>query len=131
MLQVHHQNARNIFPIGVRVYVSDVERSHSWYAQVLGLHMKLAPDHRSSQHVISYGEDQEVTVFYLVGGLRSEGHHSTVSLSFQVPDLEGTIASLKSAGVQMAREIGIEPGTALRSATILDPDGHGIVIFEC
>jgi predicted enzyme related to lactoylglutathione lyase len=131
MLQVHHENARNIFPCGVRVYVSDVKRSHQWYAQVLGLKMDMAPDGQSSLHAVRYEESHSVPAFWLVPGLGAEGRHSTVSLTFQVTDLEGTVASLKSAGVTVVRDVSREPGSALRSATIVDPDNHGIVIYEC
>ena len=131
MLQIHHDNARNIFPSGVRVYVSDLERSHQWYSQVLGLKMEMAPDGESSLHTIRYEEGQSAPVFWLVAGLDSKGRHSTVSLTFQTTDLEGTVEALKAAGVTVVRDVSLEPGSALRSATILDPDEHGIVIYEC
>jgi len=131
MLQIHHENARNIFYSGVRVYVSDLKRSHRWYTQVLGLKMTMASDEQSSLHAMRYSEDQEVPIFWLVAGLAAGGQHSKVSLTFQVADLKRTIAELKSAGVSVVREAAIEPGSALCSATILDPDGHGILIYQC
>ena len=130
MLQVHHENARNIYYSGIRVYVSDLERAHRWYTRVLGLKMTMAPDEQSSLHVIEYLQGQEIPIFWLVSGLAGDGHHSEVSLTFQVADLERTIKELQSAGVTVVREPSIEPGSAMRSATILDPDGHGILIYQ-
>ena len=130
MLQVHHQNARNIYYTGVRVYVSDVGHSHRWYSQILGLKMEMAPDEQSSLHVVKYEEDHEVPIFWLVQGLGTMGQHTTVSLTFQAGDLETTVAELKTAGVTVVREPSLEPGSAMRSATILDPDGHGILIYQ-
>lgn len=130
MLQLHHANARNIFYCGVRVYVSDVARAHQWYNNVLGLKMTMAPDGQSSRHAVEYVEGNEVTIFWLVPGLDGDGHHGKVSLTFQVSDLARTIAELKSMDVTVVREPSLEPGSAMHSATILDPDGHGILIYQ-
>jgi len=130
MLQVHHANHRNIYYSGIRVYVTDLERSHRWYSSVLGLKMILADDEQSSLHVVEYLQGQEVPIFWLVPGLAGDGHHGTVSLTFQVADLEQTIKELEVAEVRIVREPSIEPGSGMRSATILDPDGHGILIYQ-
>ena len=130
MLQIHHENARNIYYCGIRVYVSDLERAHRWYTRVLGLKMTMDPDGQSSLHVVEYLHGQEIPVFWLVPGLGGEGHHGKVSLTFQVADLDQTSKDLQSAGVTVVREPSIEPGSAMRSATILDPDGHGILIYQ-
>jgi predicted enzyme related to lactoylglutathione lyase len=130
MLQIHHQNARNIYCFGVRVYVTDLERAYRWYSQVLGLKLTMAPDRQSARHAVQYEEGVDVPIFWLVPGLAASGHHTEVSLTFQVSNLEQTIAELKSAGVTVAREPSIELGSAMRSATILDPDGHGLVIYQ-
>lgn len=130
MLQLHHANARNIFYCGIRVYVSDVARAHQWYNNVLGLKMTMAPDEQCSSHVVEYVEGHEMTIFWLVPGLVGDGHHGTVSLTFQVTDLDQTVAELKAMDVTVIREPSIEPGSAMRSATILDPDGHGILIYQ-
>jgi predicted enzyme related to lactoylglutathione lyase len=88
------------------------------------------PDQRSSLHAVEYLHRQEIPIFWLVPGLSSGGHHGKVSLTFQVADLDQTTKDLQSAGVTVVREPSIEPGSAMRSATILDPDGHGILIYQ-
>jgi hypothetical protein len=90
----------------------------------------MATDRQSARHVVQYEEGEEVPIFWLVPGLAGPGRHTEVSLTFQVSNLEQTIAELKSAGVTVAREPSIESGSAMHSATILDPDGHGILIYQ-
>ena len=131
MIQIHHANTRNIISTGVRVHVSDLERSHCWYRDVLGLHMEMSPERSSSVYAERYSEDTSIPFFWLIPGLEGRGHTRSICLSFQVDDLPRTIQELKLAKVEVVSGPILEPGSAIQSATILDPDGHAIQIFAC
>ena len=128
MLDIHHRNSRNIFPQGVRVYVSDLSRSHEWYRDVLGLHMEMLEDAGCSVYYSELGDGSRIPVFWLVPGLLGPGRHSTVSLAFYVGDITGTLEQLRALKVTVVSEPHIQAGVAVPTATILDPDGHGIVL---
>jgi len=128
MPDIHHRNSQNIVPQGVRVYVSDLQRSHDWYRDVLGLHMEMAEDDSSSIYWIELADGTRFPVLWLVPGLTGEGRPATVSLAFYVGDLEGTLERLRSLRVTIEQEAGLYSGMAVRSATVLDPDGHGLIL---
>ena len=130
MVSIHHDNAVNIVSAGVCVYVSDVQRAHNWYREVLGLRMEMSPDGQSSRYAEPYSSEDRLTVFRLLQGGMDESRQGNVRLAFSVADLQATVAALRSHGVRVARERDFDPGCSLRSVTVLDPDGNGIVLYE-
>ena len=115
---------------GVNVYCSNVERSHEWYKNVLGLDMNYLPAHNISECAERIDPERTLVFFYLCPGLKEWGKSNAVSLCFHAPDLKTKTDALKAAGVKFARELSWEEGSDHPSVTILDPDGHGIVIYQ-
>lgn len=130
MITIHHANARNIVSAGVVVPVSDLQRSHRWYADVLGLKMELDASGTSSCYAEEYEPGGSVTVLRLVAGISVGSAGRGVCMTFQVDRLEETVDSLKRAGAIIARAVSVQPGDALPSAAILDPDGHTIILYS-
>jgi predicted enzyme related to lactoylglutathione lyase len=130
MVSIHHDNPVNIISAGVNVYVSDVHRSHRWYSEVLGLKMEMSPGEQCSRYSEPLSEDQRLTVFRLLQGSVNQSLLGNVQLAFSAASLEATVAAMRAAGVGVARERSYEPGCALPSVTVLDPDGNAIVLYE-
>ncbi|GAB4314136.1 MAG: hypothetical protein Kow0074_00980 [Candidatus Zixiibacteriota bacterium] len=128
MRDVHHRNTRNIFALGLRIGVSDIERSHRWYKDVLGFHMEMADDGLSSVHQIELVDGSVIPVFWLVPAKDHAIGTGGISLVCHVGQLGPIIDDLRAAGVTIASEPVLRPGTAVPSAVILDPDGHQIVL---
>lgn len=130
MRDLHHENRRPICWAATNVYVKDVRKAHQWYSEVLGLKMRLDPEGRYAEYSESWGDDERVTIFYLLPGLEGEGRHTTVSIALRSSNLPELIAALKDIDVPFVRKLSREGESALESVTIVDPDGHGIVIYE-
>lgn len=130
MRELHHENRRSISWAATNVYVRDVRKAHQWYSEVLGLKMHLDPEGRFAEYSESWGHDERVTIFYLLPGLEGEGRHTTVSITLRAPKLAELVASLETLEVKIERGLSREGESALASVTIVDPDGHGIVIYE-
>lgn len=130
MISMHHGNSRAIVSAGVNVYVTDIERSHAWYSEVLGLAMEMSPDRQSSSYFEPLAESDRKVVFRLIPRFANHDPQSRVALTFHVGNLEGTVASLRSLGVPIGRERSCEAGCVLASVTVLDTDGNEIVLYE-
>lgn len=129
MRDIHHRNTRNIFAMGLRISVSDLERSHRWYRDVLGFHMEMSDDGLSSVHQIEQVDGSVIPVFWLVPAGDGPVVSGGVSLACHVGQMGPIIDALRDAGVTIASEPVLRPGTAIPSAVIADPDGHKIVLF--
>jgi predicted enzyme related to lactoylglutathione lyase len=93
--------------------------------------MELSPDELCSQYSESHSADeQSMTVFRLLPRPVGAGAPGNVQLAFSVPNLDQTIEALRATGAACARERSIEPGCAVPSVCILDPDGNGIVLYQ-
>lgn len=130
MLSVHHDNAVSIVSAGVNVYVSDVQRAHDGYQDVLGLRMEMSSERTSSRYAEPHAEGQRLTIFRLLPGTATRTGPGNVQLAFSVADLKATSASLRAYGARLVREASFEAGCVLPSVTVLDPDGNGVVIYE-
>jgi catechol 2,3-dioxygenase-like lactoylglutathione lyase family enzyme len=130
VLSIHHDNAVNIVSAGVNVYVSDLQRAHDWFQDVLGLRMEMSPEGTSSRYAEPHATEQRLTIFRLLPGTAAASHPGKVQLAFSVADLKATTASLRAFGARLVRDSSIEAGCALPSVTVLDPDGNGVVIYE-
>lgn len=130
MRELHHENRRPICWTATNVYVRDVQKACQWYSEVLGLKMRLDPESRFAEYSESWGHDERVPIFYLLPGLEGEGRHTTVSIALRTPKLAELVVSLEALEVTIERGLSQERESALASVTIVDPDGHGIVIYE-
>jgi catechol 2,3-dioxygenase len=115
----------------VNVYVRDIERSHSWYADLLGLHtydyrpgaaafMSANPDESHEIALMQIGPDAP---------LQAKGQVGLNHMAWRVEtldDLKEFYARLKAKGVPIARvaDHGISLGIYFR-----DPDGNGIEVY--
>ncbi len=129
MRDIHHRNTRNIVPLGIRIAVSDLEKSHRWYKETLGLHMEMADDGQSSAHEIELPDGTKEPVFWLVPETIPGTPDPATSLVCHVGVLGKIVSDLREAGVMIESEPTLRPGTAVPSAVIRDPDGHRIVLI--
>ena len=105
----------------VYLYVSDMQRSLSFYRDLLGIplegdeHWQEAPlgSMRFALHLAHEG----------VGDLSS----GTVHIDFEVADLEAATERLRAAGVDVAEMMRDDWGAA---AEVSDPDGYRLYLFE-
>jgi len=110
----------------VCIYVSDFERSLSFYRDGLGL-------------AVTYQEDgfaqfntEGAILTIEKGGEKSENpkdlKRNGILVQFEVEDLERTVGVLKSKNVKFTQEItDMEFGQV---AMIIDPDGHQLQLLE-
>lgn len=102
----------------------DLERSHTFYRDVLGL--SIAREFGAGEHhglVFHLGNS-----FLEVSG-QGEGGGAGMQLWLQVRDAAATIATLEAAGVPVVREVRQEPW-GLIEGWIEDPDGVRIVVVQ-
>ena len=115
----------------VNVYVRDVERSHAWYADLLGLQTH---DHRPGRAAfLSADENQSHELALIQVGanapLQEKGQVGLNHMAWRVgslDDLKEFYARLKDKGVPIASVVdhGISLGIYFR-----DPDGNGIEVY--
>lgn len=105
----------------VFVWVTDLDRSVDWYAQ---LGIEAGPRYGDWQTMTVDGE----TRFALHHGERSEGPSTSVP-SFRVGDLDAEIERLSSLGIEPTDAEITDTGVA-RFTTFTDPDGNAIQLLE-
>ncbi len=117
---------------GVRYQVKDVERSISFYTQVLGFHLDL-------QVLPAFGQVSIGNLKLILSGPGASGSRSMPGgqqqepggwnrIVLQVEDLPARIAELKTRGVRFRNEMETGPGG--RQVQVEDPDGNPIELFE-
>src|SRR5215813_8042253 len=104
------------------IMVSDMDRSVSFYRDVLGLKLKFqSPDWTEF--------DVDSTTLALHGGAKPqsaptrEQFAGTASIGFNVEDLERTCEEMKRKGARMVLPPTEREGEGIRLAVFLDPDG--------
>ena len=115
----------------VNVYVRDVERSHKWYADLLGLHTY---DYRpGAAAFMSADRDESHEIALMQVGpdapLQAAGQVGLNHMAWRVEsidDLKEFYQRLKEKGVPISRIVdhGISLGIYFR-----DPDGNGIEVY--
>ncbi len=115
----------------VNVYVRDVERSHAWYSDLLGLHTN---DHRPGRAAfLTADEDQSHELALIQVGaeapLQERGQVGLNHMAWRVEsldDLKEFYGRLKDKGVPIGSVVdhGISLGIYFR-----DPDGNGIEVY--
>jgi catechol 2,3-dioxygenase-like lactoylglutathione lyase family enzyme len=105
----------------VFVWVTDLERSIAWYAEI---GITAGPGHGDWQTMETAGPTQ----FALHRGIRQPGP-STGGIAFGVDDLDSEIARLTDLGIEPVDESVTDTGVS-RFITFRDPDGNDIQLLE-
>lgn len=110
----------------VCVYVSDFDRSLAFYRDGLGLEVTYQED-----GFAQFNTDGAILTIEK-GGEKSDhpkDHKKNgVLIQFEVEDLEKTVGTLKSKNVKFTQDVtDVEFGQV---ATIVDPDGHQLLLLE-
>jgi len=106
----------------VTLMVKDVERSVKFYTEVLGLRQTV----RFGNEWVEVEAPGTVIALHPNRKGRISPPPQTISIGFQVKDLDGTAAKLEKKGVTMTR---VDEGF-LRRADFTDPDGHLLYLME-
>lgn len=110
----------------VTLMVRDLDRSQSFYTEVLGFRLL----YRAGAHFCM------VEGPGLKLGLHPKGPNPTageapggISIGLKVPDLAGAVAALQAGGVEFPDGVVDDDGAILR-ADFADPDGTPLYLFE-
>jgi glyoxylase I family protein len=117
---------------GVRYQVKDVQRSISFYAQMLGFNL----DH---QNLPAFGQVSLSNLKLILSGPGASGSRPMPDgrqqepggwnrIVLQVEDLPARISDLKEKGVGFRNEMEVGPGG--KQIQVEDPDGNPIELFE-
>ena len=116
--------------------VGDLERSISFYTEVLG--MKLLrkidnPDYQYSLAFVGYGAEEDEAVLELTynWGVGSYDHGGAFGhVALEVDDVYQACADIKARGGVISREAGPVKGGATEIAFVRDPDGYAIELIN-
>lgn len=117
---------------GVRYQVKDVQRSISFYTEILGFNLDL-------QNLPAFGQVSIGNLKLILSGPRASGSRPMPDgrqqepggwnrVVLQVNELPARISELKSRGVRFRNEMEVGPGG--RQIQVEDPDGNPIELFE-
>jgi catechol 2,3-dioxygenase-like lactoylglutathione lyase family enzyme len=116
-----------IHGVGITVLVTDLDRSVSFYRDLLGF---FVIDSGAGSAVLASGDTR--LVLRTVDGLSSEAGR-LIYLNLEVGDVEAIYEELRYKGVEFVhapRAVNRGERLELWSATFLDPDGHNIAITQ-
>ena len=119
-------------PWGVRYQVKDVERSISFYTDILGFHVDL-------QNLPAFGQVSIGDLKLILSGPGASGSRPMPDgrqqepggwnrMILQVNDLPARIGELKNQGVLFRNEMEVGPGG--KQIQLEDPDGNPVELFE-
>ena len=108
------------------VPVSDQDVAKAFYVDVLGLELVRDDPMGPEMRWVQVRPRGAATSLALVTWFDSMPPGSLRGLVLEVPDLEGTLAELASAGLEV--DGSIEEAPWGRFVTIEDPDGNGIIL---
>lgn len=106
----------------VTLMVKDVERSVKFYRDDLGLRQTV----RYGNEWVELEAPGTVITLHPNRKPKSSSPPKTMSIGFQVKDLDGTVAKLKKRGMTFK----IQDEGFLRRADFSDPDGHRLYLME-
>jgi catechol 2,3-dioxygenase-like lactoylglutathione lyase family enzyme len=120
--------------------VKDVKASARWYADLLGLDYlsrSMPSDHDDVYDRILDGERLVLQLHSwddedhpnLVGADRTRPGHG-VLVWFEVDDFRAAVARAKKLGVEVVREIHVNPGPRHHELWLRDPDGYTVVVCD-
>lgn len=109
----------------VSLNVSDTERALGFYRDTLGLQMLPRPSFPFPGAWLDSGDGRQVHLIEAAEIPPDAGQH----VAFRVVDLDVAIDRLRADGHQVG-EARTVPGTAIRQAFALDPDGNRIELTQ-
>jgi catechol 2,3-dioxygenase-like lactoylglutathione lyase family enzyme len=124
------------------VSVADLERSHAFYADVLGF-TTVEDQFEFAEHdlrgmVLVNDTGTRVELFCRKGSVPTGPHHQLDStrtqgwfqFAMRVPDIEGTFAAVVAGGAQPSLAPTTAPDGVSKVAFVLDPDGNLIEFLQ-
>lgn len=108
----------------VELAVSDFARSVAWYRDALGLAVALLDEPKRFAILRSAGGGR-----LAVKGGSGSPNPDAVRLHFFQPDLDAALARLAGLGIAPDAPPAVSH-EGYRSATVRDPDGHRVYLFE-
>ncbi|WP_432696538.1 lactoylglutathione lyase [Marinobacterium sp. YM272] len=116
--------------------VSDLEKSLSFYTDVLGMKLlrrKDYPEGKFTLAFVGYGEESEQTVLELTHNWDTSGYdlgNGYGHVAIEVEDVYAACDSIKAKGGEVVREAGpMKHGTSIL-AFVKDPDGYMIELLS-
>lgn len=116
-----------IHRLGVALQVADLERSLTFYRDLLGFHLV----DRSEESVVLASGEHRLVLRALVG--MAPVQRRVVYLNLDVADLDEVYTQLRAAGVRFTsppRLVSRGARSEQRAAVFKDPDGHGLALTE-
>lgn len=109
------------------IHVADMQRSHAFYGDLLGLPLSRKMDHGKTQ-IAFYGEEGQ-TQFEIIcaEGEAVENPGKGITVGFMVRDLDAWVERIRAAGHAVSDPV--SPGNA-RFCFATDPDGYRIQLVE-
>ena len=124
------------------VSVADLERSHAFYADVLGFTTVEDefefPEHDLRGMVLVNGNGTRIELFCRQGSEPTGPHHQLDStrkqgwfqLALRVPDIEATFAAVVAAGAEPSLAPTTAPDGLSQVAFVRDPDGNLVEFLQ-
>jgi lactoylglutathione lyase len=116
--------------------VGDLERSITFYTEVLGMRLlrrKDYPGGRFTLAFVGYGEERDTTVLELTHNWDTESYEIGSGyghIAIGVADIHGVCEQIRAKGGQVTREPGpMKNGTTV-IAFVEDPDGYRVELIE-
>lgn len=116
--------------------VGDLERSLSFYTEVLGMRLLRRSDYpegRFTLAFVGYGEESETAVLELTHNWDTTSYEPGTGfghVAIAVDDAAAACAAIRARGGQVVREAGpMKHGTTV-IAFVADPDGYKIELIE-
>jgi lactoylglutathione lyase len=114
---------RDAFPI---LEVSDVERSLSFYVELLGFDEEFSFPGEDGSKVFASLRLSDGTKL-AIGGPKEKVETGSVAIWLYTDDVDAEVERLRTAGVEVVREAEDQPWGE-RQASVADPDGYTIHI---
>jgi len=116
--------------------VSDLEKSLSFYTNVLGMQVlrrKDYPDGKFTLAFVGYGDESEQTVLELTYNWDTHGYdlgNGYGHIAIEVDDVYAACDSIKAKGGEVVREAGPMKHGSSVLAFVKDPDGYMIELLS-
>jgi glyoxylase I family protein len=110
--------------VGIVFTVTDLPRSHRFYAETLGLPFEVVDLENGYMQARLPGDVELV----FLKGEATRGTTPQVVFGLSKGGIDGIVASLAAAGVAIVTGVSEAPGGW--SAELKDPDGHGLSLYQ-
>lgn len=109
----------------VSLNVSDTARSLSFYRDTLGMTVLPRPPFPFGGAWLDSGDGRQVHLIESPDVPPDVGQH----VAFHVADLDGAVGHVRAAGFEVSEPRSV-PGTGIRQAFALDPDGNRVELTQ-